>query len=538
MRRTRLQALSVALVMILTMFAAGCGKKEKKGKEERGESKRAESMLEDFCAFLRNGKYDRVARLIDGTSSELELLQEYQKSPAAGILQAASERVGFEIQNVVLESDEKSGTAQVVCTYIHRDDLMGRIAADSSEKEIRQAISEAATEEQSFTLILVKTEDWQIQEESAEKLIQVLFPYIKELELDTAPTTIPTPTPITVEAEYCKWFDESYNEVEGYHVSTKYVHYRLVTWNVFHGERFHFVFFSANDADNALYEGDVSAGFNENFVDCEWRPSSTLVAVERLCCRVYDENGMEIMVSGDASIRIFPDDQEIPVDYHWVTRRLVDARGNCVPGYHEGDTYVGMQIELIDYSQPFEIHYQLRRASQDDAQHTQEVVYDGKVLVLSSLVTCSCSDMDPLETGMYYFVLFDASGKEDIYPCVVPVLETGADFEYSTDPMVIADSFWTLEPGGYMNRATSVSAGTETIYYAMTFTSYHDYTALTFKLFDRNGSVIDEGEEVLYNTDQVELALNMTLAQEGEMKLEVYDCDGHLFHTSKIEVNP
>ena len=64
--------------------------------------------MDDFCAYFKSGKYDKMDKLVDGSSKELERLKDISNSEAKELLDAARKRISYTVSDVSV-SDGGSG---------------------------------------------------------------------------------------------------------------------------------------------------------------------------------------------------------------------------------------------------------------------------------------------------------------------------------------------------------------------------------------------------------------------------------------------
>lgn len=528
MRRIRLQVLVIVMSMILGIYLSGCGAKDEKSKEETNDQRSAEIVVEDFCDFLRSGKLDRVEKLLDEKSEMLTKLQGYQQSPATGVLAEYSSQLTQKIKEVRVDPKEGSGTATVVFTSADMEEITDQITEKTTRKETRELLEEAKKEEFKFELELVKEDGWCISSDSADEVIETLFAFMEDLEIDTTPAVVATPTPIEYDIFSTNWMDGYYNEVDGYAQTDTDVIFMVNMFNDFETRAFYFVFKDSDE--NKLFEGNDTVRYSGSSILCKWEEAS-LVGLDTLYCYVYDQD-QQLVTSG--SIHIYGDDEVVPVRYHVSTIRLVDEQGNYVPGYFEGTTYVGIQIEIIDFMQNVEIPYGLYSMDYDPATDFNVALYEGTLEAESSVVVFPLDGLTPLVAGKYFFQTFkpDGSMKDIIF---FDVKTEGETFEYSAEETVVLDQYFTFEAGEIQNKR-DVSSDTDTIYFEFALPYTLDYVGFTYTLTDSAGTVLDEGKEEIFYSDRCSIKLNMKGASVGEMTIKVYNPNGKELTSYTIEV--
>ena len=147
MSRFRFPALALSCVVFFSAFSCGC--KSKKSKKTTEETRRATALVDDFCAYFKSGKYDKIDKLIGGTSKEFKKLKECNDSGAKDVLEAARKRISYKIGNVTVSDDE--GEAVVLFSYFDAEKVRKSITDDSSLSEIKGLVENAKEKEMEFT---------------------------------------------------------------------------------------------------------------------------------------------------------------------------------------------------------------------------------------------------------------------------------------------------------------------------------------------------------------------------------------------------
>lgn len=527
MRKTRFQALTMVVVMLFTMMAAGCKKSEKNSRKVKGEAKKAEAMLDDFCAYLKNGKYEKLEKLVDGKSSEVEKAKGFMKSEVEDIFASARKRLSFSIENVSLDKDETEGSAELVFDYFRTKDVIREVSSKATERDYRLAVEGAKKEEVRIEVELVREDNWLISEASTDKVFIALFSFLEDLNLEVAPTTPPEPTHAPIEINYTSWLNEDMNEVAGYRESATFLRFCVITWDSFYGETFSYEYEDENG--NILYKADVTAEQGSDVIYCDWYPTQKIPG-NYIACYVYDSAGT--MITGSC-VNIYGDDEPMPREFYASTYYYIGSEGETVPGYHVGDEYIALKMELYEYSDPpFEIYYEFIK-DPNDYTNGEIVVYAGYITVSSDIMILPWENLPKLEPGEYECRVYTVWDYPSYY-CPFKILPEGEDFTYDMPAATSYYGDFFEEEDGW--SVTSTSQSTEKIYYIFYLDQSYSFMGYSYKLTDSKGKILDEGTtEVCYKM-QVTLELNMKGAQTGDMKIEVFNPDGSLLIDGTIEV--
>ena len=459
MRKTRFQALTMVVIMLFTMMAAGCKKSDNKTKKGKGEAKKAEAMLDDFCAYLKNGKYEKLEKLVDGNSSEVKKAKDLMKSEVDDIFAAARKRISFSIENVSLDKDETEGTAELVFDYFRTKDVIREVSSTATERDYRLAVEGAKEEEVRIEVELIRDDNWLITEASTDKVFTALFSFLEDLNLDVAPTTIPEPTRAPVEIYHTCWYDEDMNEVVGYRESSTFIRYAAFAWDTFYGgDTYSYEF--EDEAGNSLYKGEVTADNGANVIYCDWEPTSKL-PVGYLACYIYESSGK--LLAGEC-VKVYGDDEPMPREYYASNYYFVGPEGEVVPGYHVGDEYIALKMELYDYTDPpFEVYYEYVK-DPNDYSYGEDVVYAGFATVASDSVLFPWENLPELEAGEYECRVYSIWDYPEYY-CKFSVIPEGEEFAYDVNAAEAYFGDFCDDPDGW--SIYEISKSTETIYYVV-----------------------------------------------------------------------
>ncbi len=533
MRRKKYLALLIAGTLLLGIFCIGCSKKEKEKKDSSSKIRRTETVVSDFCKFLKNGNLDRVEKLVDGSSAEVDKLHSYQLSDVASILEHVGEYMTYEVQNVEVDSKEETGEAEVTFTTIQSEEVIARLSNAKSGKEIRNIVKEAEFEEITISLQLVKTESsWAITNQSADEAIAKIYAFIEKLDIDTTPKITPTEESAVLEFDvnYEYWLNDYFNQVEGYRQRATYVILFISTNKEFYDQIFYYEF--TTPEGEKLYDGQYKATNGNNSIQCSWN-SASLYGLSALCCNIYDDDNHLVH---NAWVHIYGEDEEAPTEIDCIYIRLVNENGDVVPGFYEGDTYVGINVQLAYMFEdgPTSIYYELDKVATEEVSDSNRLAYQN-VPVDALDMTFSCADLPALECGSYSITIY----SKERMPCgviffeVIPKEDT---FRYTLSQVDYIDRYWTTEPGD-PQRIQYVSAACDTIYYEFQLDSIYDYVGFTYKLTDdESGELIDEGTVEAIWYDRCSINCDMSKAPKGNMKLEVFNSNGTPLLTDAIEV--
>lgn len=527
MRKIRSVALLIILTMLMSISVVGC--KNKKEQSSATESdRRAEIVVKDFCTFLSSGKLDRVEKLVDGNCTGIEKLRNYQNSDAASLLKQVGAYTSFEIQDVNLK--RTSGEAEVCFTTVDHEEVMARITKESTAKEIKQIISEVSQEEITVTLELVKTEkSWAITPESANQTIEALYGFIDQTDVETTPKITPSPEPTVLEltVDYSYWLNEYFNQVDGYRQRETFVLLFIAVNNEFYDQRFYFQYTTPEGA--VLYEGQYYVTNGNNYIECLWETAS-LYGLDTLCCDIYDDDNHKIY---STSVHIFGENEEAPVPIDCIYAQLVNEKGEVVPGFYEGDMYVGVKVQLAYMVEDgsTSLHYSL---SPIDESGEIQIIAEADIDVNGYEMTLPLSDLPALQSGQYIFEITSKEGTilEFLFFQVIPEGET---FSYSTGSASYVDRYWTTEMD-VKEHCQRVSSSYETIYYVFLLDSVYDYVGFTYTLTDEAGELIEEGKAEVIWYDRCLITVNLNKVAKGDLTIEVYNSDGTHLLTDAVEV--
>ena len=519
MRRVRLQALALSCVMVFSLFSSGCGSKKKSGKDSK-EYRQAEAMLDDFCAYFKRGKYDKLDKMIDGTSKELATLKEFQDSAAKDLLEAANNRIIYQIGDIKIDGDEAE--ADLTITYFDAKDLAKKIDSDSSYREIKSAINAAEEDEFQFTCDLTYDDDWMIDSGSVDEIAKELFSFLSRIGIEAPPTPVPTRAQTLTEfSSY--WYDEDFNTVLAYNQSAKLIRFMVTFWEPCYGET---ITYEYSDANGNTFTETVIVDNGDDFVYCDWRPTNK-IAPGWIACTVYDTN-MTIITVG--CIEIYEDGRTIPEQIYILGSHMIDKDGIAVPGYHQGDTYIAAETQ-IDHAAPgtmLSYTYYKKTGSLVD-----EAIGEGAIDASSTRLILPLENTKDLEPGDYYIVIYDAQSAQ-IWQSDFEILYSGKEFTPDMPSTKYYVDGWSMQYMIY-DVQYEIPKGTQKIYYYFETLDYVIYMPFTYELTDGKGKKIKEGPCTMVYSDESWIEIDIPSKINGSLTIKIFNPDGTLLRESTIQ---
>ncbi|MBO4928559.1 MAG: hypothetical protein J5379_09970 [Clostridiales bacterium] len=527
MRKIRFQALAMAGVVMMSMFLGGCKDSKKKTAKDKGATKQATAVLDDFCAYYKSGKFEKLEKLIDGKSKGLEKLKDYSESPAKDVFEAARKRISFSIEEVVVDDDEETAEATVVFEYFDVDDLKKKIKKDDTSGDIRKAVTDAKDLDLEFQVDMVfDGEDWYVDSGSMDQIEEEMFSFMEDLNLEVVPVT-PTPIPAKeMEVFSSTWYDDKCNEVQGYHESSTYIRFMVILWDSYDNET---VTFEFEDYNGSLYSGEYTITNYSDVVDCIWYPTSKLQKGGLTCC-VYDSQGRLVAVG---CTNVYGDDEDIPAPLYIVSCSMIDKNQNPVPGYHEGDGNIAAKVMLVGDGKT-NVYYDF--CTVDPQTYLQTVLYSNTVSSDDdgSMAILPWEGMDSIELGTYRLNVYSTTGDLS-WSTEFSVVESGKDFPMDEDAAEIYYSCFSLDYWGCDIKG-SVPAGTESVYYMFETFSYYTYMKFHFILKDSSGNVVLEGDSILIDDDEARVVIDLSEVEKGTLTMTVLNPDGSVLVEDTLEV--
>ena len=526
----------VSMCLISAMLFSGYKKKEEKKKRDTTDIRHAESLLDDFCAYLKSGKFDKLSKLIDGESDWIEDLTEMKSSVGSSVLDKCLKRIDYEFEDTSASEDDEEGESTVVITYFETKDVTKKTESDSSKTEIEDLIDDAEEIEIEFSVDLVFDDDWLIKSKSVDSICKELFGFLTDYDIMNTqgePSQNPTGNLPPFEECYSWWYDDSYNTLNGIYESCDYVNYYVVTYEYYSNVTVTYEF--VDDNGQIVYEGDYTLGYSDDVICCEGYFSSKLPAGE-LTCNVYDPNGQLFSVG---SIEVFEDGSYIYVDVYMSDFNMIDDNNMPVPGFTTEDT--SMRSSFYVYAntdQPLTLVYKIYH-SNNGSFYDDEFIFDGEIEVdypaCSDEIVFEWND-EPMEAGEYA-ILFEDIGGNTISIYIFQVIEPDEEFENDEDSAEVYYSCF------YKNRSscyevTSINQGTDSVVYQLITEDYYECMGFTFELVDESGKTLAEGKFYIMNYDD-EVMIDITGLKDckpGDLTLTVYNPDGSVLDESVLKV--
>ena len=527
MSKKRWLALALAGAVSMSMFFGGCKTSKEKEKKSKGEDKKAEAMLDDFCAYLKNGKYEKMDKLIDGKSDGLTAMKGYEDSEAKDVYEAARKRLSYSIENVSTDEKDESGEATIVLSYFDVKDLKKKIDGDATVRDIAKAVDKAKDLDLEFEVDLVLDDDWMIDAGSVDQIAEELYSFLEDLDLKVTPTE--TTVKVKTLTEFSSdWYDGNYNRVEGYHQSTTFVQYSVMLWECCYGETVTFEYM--NGSGDVMFSGTYYLDNGDDIIYCNWYPTNPLPK-EYITCYVYDAAGNIISVG---CIQIYADGEEIPVsDVYLYSVKMVDENSKAVPGYHVGDTFIAAAVEMGNYGQQVTLLYTF---GYDDGHSVQ-------ILESSSVVTDGSSGLiiwneipDDLQPGRYELNITNINGEYLWYQNFY-IVDADSDFPVDADTAELYDSWWTMDPECYYDEVYELSSDDTFVYFFFETYSYYNFMQFAYTVTDGEGNVLQDDTVFIINSDRVDpIRIDLSNAKSGPITITVKNPDGSSFVERSIEV--
>ena len=524
MNKVRFQAALMAAVMMMSMLLGGCGSSKKK-KAVKGAAKNAEAMLDDFCAYIKSGKYDKIDKMVDGKSDELETLKGYRDSEIKDLLEASRKRISFSVENVTADEKKEEGEATIVFTYFDVDDVTKTVDEDSSIRDAKKAIEDAKEIELEYDVELTLEKDWMITSSSVDTIVEDMFSFLEDLHFETQPTKATTrKTPLT---EFSTaWYDDKFNEVQGYHQSTDFIRLIVTFWENCYDETITYEFY---DGSTLLYSGSVVATNGVDYVYCDFEPNGNL-PVDWISCDVYDSNHTLITV---ACVRIYGDDEVIPMPIYALGCDMIDKDGNVVPGYHEGDETISARVTLSESQDDAYLNYEYHR--RDSTTYSDELMYQGSATMTSEKVILPFYGTDAATAGDYYVIVYDMEYNQ-LWETEFKIIPKDTEFEMDSQNVDIWYTYWAdAASGDLLISVDNIPKGATAITYVFEANDYYNYMCLTYEVSDGTGKKIQEGTCSIVHNYEGSILVDLSNMNGGPLEMKLYAPSGDLVRTDTIE---
>ncbi|MBR3057846.1 MAG: hypothetical protein IKG93_07725 [Clostridiales bacterium] len=474
--KTKKTVVGICLIFLVMLAAVACRSNTKGSKKEKTPQEQTEALLDDFCAFLKSGKYDKMAPLTDPPCKMLDKLKEYSRSEVSGILDTSLKELSYKIESI--EEVDGGTKAKVVFTYFDTTMLVGRSDEVTSTNEVVSLIKNAENIEIECEVKcgpLASGEAWRINGDDAETMCQVLFGYIEKLQFGTQATESTTALYFIPFSVYeCVWYDEKYNELPGLHESTRLFRTYMVTWDYYNNVTVRYEF--VDSKDNVLYSGETTLMNRTDIIEIELKPKEKL-PLGILTCKVYDPADKCFV---ESQIEVFKDGYRIPVEFHFTNAFFVDETGEQVTKYEFGTQYIAVKLVGEYDTRNLLFNYEIYAVPEEnDETDTTAVdpsstgssetvpgetvasgpIYKGELKLPEGqdnkdyLLVVEPQVAETLPGGKYIFVIYDMFGNE--YKKLEFEIEGGETVEGTTEST-------SAVTGGIVTGTTKESTGSKT----------------------------------------------------------------------------
>ncbi len=399
------------VVLLLLTCVCGCRKNEKKGgKREKSPVEQTEALLDDFCAYLKSSKYDKMAVLVDGSCNEIDKIRTFSRSEVSGILDACLKKFSYSVDDV---KEDGTGTVSALSvSYIDTDALLGAIPQDATVSDVIGLIQNAEKKkcEYSFHAGLKETQ-WKIAAADASAFLEGLFGFIEKLDFSTTETVASVSksfVPFSVYETY--WYDGKYNLIPGLHETVDEVRYYVTTWDYYNDINIRYEFI--DDKGNILEDGTCTMDGNSDIIDVALNPSGKL-PVGLLTCKMYDPNN-KCFIEG--TIEVFPDGTRIPIAFEFTEIAMIDEAGAKVQEYPYGTEYIAAKLSSEVKYKDIRLDYKV--FTDKDYKEQGPAACEGSLLPPDGqedqeyILPLKPEDAKVLPEGKYYFVVYDMRGGE------------------------------------------------------------------------------------------------------------------------------
>ena len=304
------------VILLLPGFVSSCKKRTDTTQDPAVVSEnQIRNMLDDFFAYFKIAKSEKICSLSEDPSSSEELLRDVTETSGNKPFETTCRRVVSEIVKVTASDEE--GTAEVRITFSDPDKVTEKAAAEGGFADIgklSEYIAAAPTVTKAVTLSLKRVDgSWKISEKSMTEVLDMIFGFLKESDLiSDVPETTPAPKTLDISVFDAYWVDTKGKETGGYHISEEKVCLYVYTWNTYSNVTIKYEYIDS--AGNLLYSNSFLMKSNTDWIACSWRPGTKLPEGD-VYCRLYEPSGEEFHTS---KVHIFPDDQKLPFPITWM----------------------------------------------------------------------------------------------------------------------------------------------------------------------------------------------------------------------------
>ncbi len=526
MSRFRFPALALSCVVFFSAFSCGC--KSKKSKKTTEETRRATALVDDFCAYFKSGKYDKIDKLIGGTSKEFKKLKECNDSGAKDVLEAARKRISYKIGDVTVSDDE--GEAVVLFSYFDAEKVKKSITDDSSLSEIKGLVENAKEKEMEFTCNLSLDDDWMIDAESVDEICSDMFPFLDDIHYEpgqTDPSRDPYSTPApgnqTLTVIDGSWYDRKFTMVPAYHESVDFVRFWVVFRETCDEQE---VTFELVDAAGNTYEDTAIIEEGTCYVACDWEPKAKL-PTGKLTCTVYDSKH-NIIATG--TVDIVPDSQHIAMPVYGLHCDMVNKDGIVVPGYRKGVSYIAADIDIDHLEPDYEITYEYSKL---DDRKMGTLLFSKSVKMDSTNAILPWEGLSDPEPGDYVFMVFDPD-NHTLFTLEFKILDDGEEFEMDSNEASFFRSAWCEEAESY-DVIDKISKKASHVYFHFETVDFYKYMEFDYEVLDGSGKKYKEGTVFMANTYIAEIEIPLDEDYKGALSIKVYNPSGSLLCESSIE---
>ena len=527
---------SVAVMLLFSILLGGCKTRTKNTKRERSDSERVEAMLDDFCAYLKIGRLDRVSNLVAGNSNGLAKTLEFSKSEAAGVFDAALQRIDYKIKDVNADASAKKGTGTLDITYFDTSMVRKKSDTGNAAADYKSSIEEADSASLTIDVNVVYENDseWKVDEASADAVFNGLFSFIDELGLGTQatePTSSVALPPYRVFSTV--WYDSSFAEVSIVHESDTHLYYFVTTWDYYNNATMTYQF--TDEKGNVLAEGEEKMGINDDLIECELNLDKKL-PLGNLWCHVYGPDG-KLFTEG--YLKIVSDGTELTNEFGIVSIGLVDASDNLIPGYFVGNTDIHVKVVCSAPLEEINLGYELYT----EAEYIKvgSPMCQGRYAI-SSNIPSNVFDIPVGEAqslnpgaGKYVLLIRDPQNRPFI-DLHFQIINEGASFENDAKTATLKDSYWVL-PEAETKRLETITPGTKQVEFF--FTTQEEFQCMQFpyKVTTKDGTVLAEGTAmILFYEQTAKITVEIPEGTEGEITCTVLNPDQTELISSTIEV--
>lgn len=532
MSRFKISVLALSCVVFFSAFSCGC--KSKKTRKTTDETRRATALVDDFCAYFKSGKYDKIDKLIGGTSKEFKKLKECNDSGGKDVLEAARKRISYEVGDVTVSDDE--GEAVIRFSYFDAKKVGKSIKNDSSLRDIKGMIETAKDAELEFTCSLSYDDDWLIDADSVDEICSGMFPFLDDIFFepgqqdpgqDPYATRIPvttTPANQTMTVISTEWFDGHYSLVPAYHESVEFIRFWVVFSGLFDEEQE--VTFEFVDAAGNTYEDTAIIEEGTCYVACDWEPKAKL-PTGKLTCTVYDSKH-NIIATG--TVDIVPDSQHIAMPVYGLHCDMVNKDGIVVPGYRKGVSYIAADIDIDHLEPDYEITYEYSKL---DDRKMGTLLFSKSVKMDSTNAILPWEGLSDPEPGNYVFMVFDPD-NHTLFTLEFKILDDGEEFEMDSNEASLFRSAWCEEAESY-DVIDKISKKASHVYFHFETVDFYKYMEFDYEVLDGSGKKYKEGTVFMANTYIAEIEIPLDEDYKGALSIKVYNPSGSLLCESSIE---